>query len=82
VARVQREDSAEDREIIRTQAYREVFSSPAGRVVLDDLVTFAQGEKADASRALGRADVVLRIHREIARASVAVRAATRKGGSE
>lgn len=46
------------------QAYQIVLATPAGRDVLDDLTVFAQASDITEARALGRADVVLRMMRE------------------
>jgi hypothetical protein len=50
------------------QSYLTAFSTPAGKDVDNDLVIFAQ-QCPDPVRALGRADVVLRIRRESKRAT-------------
>lgn len=47
----------------RKQAYQVVLSTDAGQDMLDDLINFAQF-CGDPIRALGRADVVLRMERE------------------
>lgn len=51
------------------EAYRAVLSTEQGRIVLDDLVRFAQLETGE-PRALGRSDVVLRFMRERTRAGI------------
>lgn len=53
----------------RTSSYEAMLNTPAGKDVLADLVIFAQQEK-DPVRALGKADVVLRMLREQTRSKL------------
>lgn len=51
------------------QAYHTVLLTEAGQEVMKDLVIFSQQRDIDPARALGRAEVVMRMLREQQRAS-------------
>lgn len=57
-------------EKIRKESYQVVLATDAGKLVMDDLVIFAQ-QCTDPVRALGRSDVVLRFLRERTRSGEA-----------